>query len=147
MGQIPHQSLHTRLKLNTKQIPHRKILPQILTAVNFLTNPRVTKSSLVQKRNFLAGKGLTDDEIQLAFEKAGIFHKISNLNKADQETRIQITATAEPSSGLQKVSFVVEKFKSLAGTFALVGGFAYGIYLFYKVCRDVTRSWEMIYDP
>lgn len=106
----------------------------ILTAVDFLTNPRVTKSSLVQKRNFLANKGLTDDEIQLTFEKAGIFHKISDLTSADKDaTRIQITATTSPQSGLQKVSFVVDKFKSLAGTFAVIGGFAYGIYLFYKV--------------
>jgi peroxin-14 len=101
--------------------------------VDFLTNPRVQKSSLLQKRNFLVSKGLNDDEIQLAFEKAGIFTKVSDLDKNESETRIQITSTAS-SSGLQKVSFF-ERFKSLAGSFALVSGIVYGVYLFYKV-RD-----------
>lgn len=102
--------------------------------MNFLTNPRVQKSSLLQKRNFLVGKGLTEDEIQSAFEKAGIFQKISDLDNGEKETRIQITTTSS-DSGLQKVSFL-EKFKGLAGTFALIGGFAYGIYLFYKVSKS-----------
>lgn len=99
--------------------------------MDFLTNPRVQRSSLVQKRNFLASKGLNEDEIQKAFEKAGIFQKVSELDKNEGETRIQITSTAT-SSGLQKVS-IFEKLKSFAGSFALISGIAYGVYLFYKV--------------
>lgn len=90
----------------------------------------------MQKRNFLASKGLNNDEIQKAFEKAGIFTKLSDLIENDNETRIQITSTTS-SNGLQKAS-LFERLKSLAGSFALVSGIVYGVYLFYKVKKYLS---------
>lgn len=95
--------------------------------MNFLNNPRVAKSTLIQKRNFLARKGLTDEEIQQAFEKVGIFVKMSDDNKNDGETRIDIQPT------YKHVMSTFEKIKDLVSSAALISGVAYGIYMFYKV--------------
>ncbi|NWT36429.1 PEX14 protein, partial [Chroicocephalus maculipennis] len=43
----------------------------IVTAVKFLQNPRVRQSPLATKRSFLKKKGLTDEEIDLAFQQSG----------------------------------------------------------------------------
>ncbi|NWR45258.1 PEX14 protein, partial [Regulus satrapa] len=45
--------------------------PQIVTAVKFLQNPRVRQSPLASRRAFLKKKGLTDEEIDLAFQQSG----------------------------------------------------------------------------
>ncbi|XP_041316224.1 peroxisomal membrane protein PEX14 isoform X2 [Pyrgilauda ruficollis] len=44
---------------------------QIVTAVKFLQNPRVRQSPLATRRAFLKKKGLTDEEIDLAFQQSG----------------------------------------------------------------------------
>ncbi|XP_034976381.1 peroxisomal membrane protein PEX14 isoform X2 [Zootoca vivipara] len=43
----------------------------IATAVKFLQNPRVRQSPLATRRSFLKKKGLTDEEIDLAFQQSG----------------------------------------------------------------------------
>uniref|UniRef100_A0A8C9UI82 Peroxisomal membrane protein PEX14 n=1 Tax=Serinus canaria TaxID=9135 RepID=A0A8C9UI82_SERCA len=43
----------------------------IVTAVKFLQNPRVRQSPLATRRAFLKKKGLTDEEIDLAFQQSG----------------------------------------------------------------------------
>lgn len=100
-----------------------------MTAVNFLNNPKVARSTLIQKRNFLASKGLTEDEIQRAFEKAGIFVNMSDVNNNQDETRIQIAQA--PTYKHQMTTF--EKIKDIISSAALISGIAYGIYMFYKV--------------
>ncbi|NXK92456.1 PEX14 protein, partial [Formicarius rufipectus] len=45
--------------------------PQIVTAVKFLQNPRVRQSPLATRRAFLKKKGLTDEEIDVAFQQSG----------------------------------------------------------------------------
>ncbi|NXQ24367.1 PEX14 protein, partial [Alaudala cheleensis] len=45
--------------------------PQIVTAVKFLQNPRVRQSPIATRRAFLKKKGLTDEEIDLAFQQSG----------------------------------------------------------------------------
>jgi len=99
----------------------------IVTAVNFLNNPKVAKSTLIQKRNFLASKGLTDEEIQKAFERVGIFVKMYD-NDNENETRIDISQ--RPSYQHQMTKF--EKFKDIISSAALISGIAYAIYTFYK---------------
>lgn len=108
---------------------------KITTAVNFLRNPKVARSSLLQKRNFLASKGLTEEEIQEAFERAGIFTKISSLEEAMDETKINIpTATATaPVHKYTRALTTFEKVKDVLSSVALISGLAYGIYMFYKV--------------
>lgn len=98
---------------------------KIVTAVNFLNNPKVARSTLIQKRNFLASKGLTDEEIQRAFEKVGIFEKMGDTQ---DETRINI----QPQTYKHQMT-TFEKIKDIISSAALISGIAYGIYVFYKV--------------
>jgi len=95
----------------------------IVAAVNFLNNPKVARSTLIQKRNFLASKGLTDVEIQEALERVGIFEK---MNDNKDETRINIVQPYKH----QMTTF--EKIKDIISSAALISGLAYGIYMFYK---------------
>lgn len=104
--------------------------PQILTAVNFLNNPKIARSTLFQKRNFLASKGLTDEEIQRAFEKAGIFVKMSDIVENGEESRIQI---APPTVNYNRQMTRFERFKDIISSAALISGIAYAIFKFYKV--------------
>lgn len=97
--------------------------------MNFLNNPKVARSTLFQKRNFLASKGLTDEEIQRAFEKAGIFVSMADVIENKDETRINIIP--QPQYSRQMTRF--ERFKDIISSAALISGMAYGIYMFYKV--------------
>ena len=51
---------------------------QIFTAVKFLQNPNVQKSSLAHRQAFLRKKGLTEEEIQIACNRAGAFQNHHN---------------------------------------------------------------------
>jgi peroxin-14 len=98
--------------------------------VNFLNNPKVAQSTLIQKRNFLARKGLTEEEIQRAFEKVGIFFNISEMNgnvESPEETIIQVPQPYK----YQMTPF--EKIKDMVSSAALISGIVYGVYMFYKV--------------
>lgn len=117
--------MNDKLYVKTKFLSISRL--KIVTAVNFLNNPKVARSTLIQKRNFLASKGLMDDEIQRAFEKVGIFEKMGD---GDSETRINI-AQSPTTYKHQMTTF--EKVKDIISSAALISGLAYGIYLFYKV--------------
>ncbi|XP_020829756.1 LOW QUALITY PROTEIN: peroxisomal membrane protein PEX14 [Phascolarctos cinereus] len=54
---------------NEKVVPRK---PLIATAVKFLQNSRVRQSPLSTRRAFLKKKGLTDEEIDLAFQQSGM---------------------------------------------------------------------------
>jgi peroxin-14 len=51
---------------------------QVGTAVKFLQNPNVQKSSLTHQQAFLKKKGLTDEEVQIACERAGVIGRQSS---------------------------------------------------------------------
>lgn len=97
-----------------------------------MRNPKVARSSLLQKRNFLISKGLSDPEIQEAFERIGIFSKANSLEEAMDETKINIP-TAPPVQSYARVLSTFEKVKDVLSSVALLSGIAYGIYVFYKV--------------
>lgn len=103
--------------------------------MNFLRNPKVARSSLLQKRNFLAAKGLSEDEIQLAFERVGIFTKLNALEEAMEETKINIPqqSSSLPIHSYKHQLTTFEKIKDVLSSIALVSGIAYGIFMFYKV--------------
>lgn len=103
---------------------------QITTAVNFLKNPKVARSSVLQKRNFLAAKGLTEQEIQEAFERVGIFSNVNvnSMEEAMDEIKINI-----PPYKYTKELTTFEKIKDVLSSMALISGIAYGVYMFYKV--------------
>jgi peroxin-14 len=118
-----------------------------VTAINFLNNPKVSRSTLIQKRNFLASKGLTDAEIQRAFEKVGIFVTTSDMNNNENETRINIpqpTATAPVRYSHAMTTF--EKIKDIVSSAALISGIAYGIYMFYKVKKRLRPTFDLLYE-
>lgn len=105
----------------------------IVTAVNFLRNPKVSRSSLLQKRNFLASKGLSEEEIQQAFERVGIFTKVNMLDAPIEETTISIpSTTAQPPTKYSHQMTTFEKIKDLLSSVALLSGVAYAVYMFYK---------------
>lgn len=104
--------------------------------MNFLNNPKVAHSTLIQKRNFLASKGLSDKEIQQAFEKVGIFEKMSDFDDNKDETRVNIT---QPMNYKHQMT-TFEKIKDIISSAALISGIAYGIYVFYKVQSSNSQN-------
>lgn len=99
---------------------------QIKTAVSFLTNPNVQRSPSSQKEAFLKKKGLTADEIRIAFERSNV--QTATLPIASQGhfiTPIQQQQIA-PVTWFQKL-------RDVLNTVALFAGVSYAIYCFYKV--------------
>lgn len=108
---------------------------KINTAITFLQNNNVRRSSLNQKQQFLRSKGLNEDEIQIACERAGVF-------TADPSSTV-INIGSSTTAGVQQPPIVqyqqqmklttFQWIKDIAGTTAFIAGIAYGVYLFYKV--------------
>ncbi|XP_006751011.2 peroxisomal membrane protein PEX14 [Leptonychotes weddellii] len=64
--------------------------PLIATAMKFLQNSRVRQSPLATRRAFLKKKGLTDEEIDLAFQQSGTAaDEPSSLGPATQVVPVQ----------------------------------------------------------
>lgn len=106
-------------------------IDQVNTAVSFLRNPNVSRSSLMQKEKFLRSKGLTDAEVQMAFQQAGIFAKdpnntIINMDITHQTPSLIPLHRVEPESALHKIYHVIS-------STAIVAGVIYSIYYVYKV--------------
>lgn len=93
-------------------------------------------SALSQKQKFLRSKGLTETEIQLACERAGVFTMDPNANS--DQTIISI--------GQHQKNYVVQpqttfgRIKEILSSIALVSGIAYAVYLFYKVVRNYNMK-------
>lgn len=93
----------------------------------------MARSSITQKQKFLRSKGLTEDEIQMACERAGVFTKDPNAN-----TIINMGISHAPQ--IQQHSGMISMFhkaREVISSTALLAGIMYGIYVVYKVC--VTR--------
>jgi peroxin-14 len=69
----PHANSENEPEDPTALFPEPPREHLINTAVKFLQNPRVRPTSLSHKQKFLKQKGLTDEEIELACQKAGAF--------------------------------------------------------------------------
>lgn len=114
-------------------LPPREHL--ITTAVKFLSNPNVMRSAINQKQSFLRAKGLTEDEIQLACERAGVFTKDPNI-----QSQTVISMGVGPAAGYPKSNYVIQsrqqswfgRVKEVLSSVALISGVMYGVYLFYK---------------
>lgn len=112
-------------------LPPREHL--ITTAIKFLNNPNVMRSAINQKQSFLRSKGLTEEEIQMACERAGVFTKDPNI-----QSQTVISMGVSPA-GYPKANYVIQSRQSLFGrvtevlsSVALISGLMYGVYLFYK---------------
>ncbi|KAK6617887.1 hypothetical protein RUM43_014116 [Polyplax serrata] len=93
----------------------------IKTAVNFLISPRVQQSPTSQKEAFLRKKGLTTEEIRIAFEKSS--------NHVLPVTQIHHNLVQE--SSVVHISWF-HKFKDILHTVALLVGATYSLYYLYQ---------------
>lgn len=112
-------------------------LKQISTAVSFLQNPNVARSSLMQKEKFLRSKGLSDEEIQLAFQQAGIFTKDPNSTIINMEIgHHPVQASAHNQATLspfyRSPDTALQKFYNIISSTAMVTGIVYAVYYVYK---------------
>jgi peroxin-14 len=90
----------------------------------------------VQKRNFLASKGLSDDEIQKAFERVGIFTSVNSIENSQNITDDSVINI--PQNQVQTIHYkhqmtTFEKIKDVLSSVALISGIAYSVYMLYKV--------------
>lgn len=90
----------------------------------------------MQKEKFLRSKGLSDEEIQLAFQQAGIFTKDPNSTIINMEIGhrppIQSTAQATLSPFYRSPDTALQKFYNIISSTAMVTGIIYAIYYVYK---------------
>lgn len=111
----------------------------VSTAVYFLQNPKVAQNPLNHKRLFLLKKGLSNEEIDLAIERA------SNLASAPTPT-----STPTPSSSVVQIPqnyalpapmppqyfipnpSIWARTTNLAASLAIISGFVYSAYTVYK---------------
>ncbi|XP_052895983.1 peroxisomal membrane protein PEX14 isoform X2 [Anopheles moucheti] len=116
-------------------LPPREHL--IVTAVKFLNNPNVVRSAITKKQAFLRSKGLSEDEIQIACERAGVF----TTSPSAMPTQTVISMGVESSGGgnyaksgyqLQPRPNFLTRMKDMLSSVALLSGLMYGVYMFYK---------------
>ncbi|XP_055690250.1 peroxisomal membrane protein PEX14 [Lutzomyia longipalpis] len=110
--------------VSSPQPPLRENL--IATAVMFLQNPNVARSALDQKRKYLLTKGLTEEEIEVACQRAGVY----SMNPKQFQTVVNMStypcAAAQPSLFLR----VREALHSVA-IFGAITWFIYWLYRTY----------------
>jgi len=100
----------------------------IITAVNFLTNPNVQRSTLNQKQRFLRDKGLTETEIQMACERAGVFTGLKPPSPPPNPQIHTETAVWKQPKPLTTLNWI----KEILSPVVVFSGFAYLVYKFYK---------------
>lgn len=117
-----------------RAIPYEIKYFQINTAVQFLQNNNVQRNPLSQKQKFLRSKGLTEDEIQIACERAGVFSHDPNSTVINMGISTPTTqyVVQQPMTTLQRI-------REILSSTALIAGFTYAIYLFYKVFGWIRR--------
>lgn len=105
-----------------------------------MQNNNVRRSPLNQKQQFLRSKGLNEDEIQIACERAGVF--TTDPNSTVINIGSSTTTTGQPIVQYQQQQVKLTTFqriKDIAGTTAFIAGIAYGVYLFYKVTKKTLN--------
>ncbi|XP_011639424.1 peroxisomal membrane protein PEX14 [Pogonomyrmex barbatus] len=110
----------------------------VKTAVQFLQNPKVTSSPLKQKQEFLKRKGLTDEEIKMAFKLASV-DNIADQNAFSNPSQNPYTAIQMPQGSIhsyRQMSIyqptLLQKVKEFFNAAALIGMTVYCTYWFYK---------------
>uniref|UniRef100_A0A1B0GCN6 Peroxisomal membrane protein PEX14 n=2 Tax=Glossina morsitans morsitans TaxID=37546 RepID=A0A1B0GCN6_GLOMM len=103
----------------------------VTTAVNFLHNPKVYNATLLQKQQFLRSKGLTNTEIQMAYERAGIFSQDPD-SKAPTVINMDINTTRAQLALQPQQTTMLDRLKELLHSMALLGGVAYAFYTLWK---------------
>lgn len=110
----------------------------VKTAVQFLQNPKVSSSPIVQKQEFLKRKGLTDEEIKTAFQLASVDGPSAPDRNAfhnqNAYTAIQIPqGSVHPYHQMNVYQPTLRhKLQDFFNITALIGVTAYCVYWFYK---------------
>jgi len=99
----------------------------INTAVQFLQNDNVQRNPLSQKQKFLRSKGMTEEEIQIACERAGVFTHDPNSTVINMGI-----STPTMQYVVQRPMTTLQRIREILSSTALIAGFAYAIYMFYK---------------
>jgi peroxin-14 len=101
--------------------------------VKFLKNPKISKSPLFQRKAFLKSKGLTDDNIQLACDQAGILNHTDELKNAGQDSIVAINPPNYPIMTQTPHSSWLVKLRDFGNFVLVLGGAAYGVHYLWKV--------------
>uniref|UniRef100_A0A182JSS9 Peroxisomal membrane protein PEX14 n=1 Tax=Anopheles christyi TaxID=43041 RepID=A0A182JSS9_9DIPT len=114
-------------------LPPREHL--IVTAVKFLNNPNVVRSAITKKQAFLRSKGLSEDEIQIACERAGVFTTGPGQTVISMDVESSgggVGNYAKTAYQIQPRQNFLTRMKDMLSSVALLSGLMYGVYLFYK---------------
>jgi len=103
----------------------------VSTAVKFLQNDKVAHSSEETKRNFLAKKGLTEEEIQTAFKQVETVG-LKEPSAPAQPVLYQQQELLLQQRLLQQQSGFSSRVKDLLNVLLLIGGFSYGVRYLWK---------------
>ncbi|XP_053256894.1 peroxisomal membrane protein PEX14 [Podarcis raffonei] len=98
----------------------------IATAVKFLQNPRVRQSPLATRRSFLKKKGLTDEEIDLAFQQSGT----AKEEPQPHSLSTQLVPTQPPH--LAPHSPPGSRWRDYGALAIIMAGIAFGFHQLYK---------------
>uniref|UniRef100_A0A8C0ABG1 Peroxisomal membrane protein PEX14 n=1 Tax=Bos mutus grunniens TaxID=30521 RepID=A0A8C0ABG1_BOSMU len=102
--------------------------PLIATAVKFLQNSRVRQSPLATRRAFLKKKGLTDEEIDLAFQQSGTAaDEPMSLGPATQVVPVQ-----PPHLISQPYSPAGSRWRDYSALAIIMAGITFGFHQLYK---------------
>ncbi|XP_075415846.1 peroxisomal membrane protein PEX14 [Tenrec ecaudatus] len=103
--------------------------PLIATAVKFLQNSRVRQSPLATRRAFLKKKGLTDEEIDVAFQQSGTAaEEPSSLGPATQVVPVQPPHLLPPPA----YSPAGSRWRDYGALAIIMAGIAFGFHQLYK---------------
>nr|CAD7459374.1 unnamed protein product [Timema tahoe] len=105
---------------------------RINKAADFLRNPKVYKSARDRQEEFLKSKGLTDDEVQIAFQRANVLIQEDQRIKMTHPPPHTTLAVQSHPNYMFPQPTRWSKFREMGNTAALLAGLAYGLYMFYK---------------
>ncbi|XP_040316989.1 peroxisomal membrane protein PEX14 isoform X3 [Herpailurus yagouaroundi] len=106
----------------------------IATAVKFLQNSRVRQSPLATRRAFLKKKGLTDEEIDLAFQQSGTAaEEPPSLGPGTQVVPVQ-----PPHLISQPYSPVGSRWRDYGALAVITAGIAFGFHQLYKATTSTN---------
>lgn len=109
-----------------QNIPPREGL--IDTAVRFLANPNIADRPYQQKQSFLKSKGLTDEEISVACERANV---VAGATQRHPDVVLPMyPVTTHTVAPIQQNFWM--RLRGILHTLALLGGLGYVVYWIYK---------------
>ncbi|XP_068899499.1 peroxisomal membrane protein PEX14 isoform X2 [Tenebrio molitor] len=102
------------------------------TAVKFLENPNVIKTSLAEQQRFLKRKGLTEEEIRLACEKSGAYSYHEQRSRGPPALPPTINPLVPyPTTGPVQIS-LFDRIREIVHNVAIFSFVGYIVYKFYE---------------